>query len=723
MSQSFRQRDVTDCGAACLAFLLHGFGRPRAIPEIRRLAGTNRQGTTALGLVDAAKALGLTAKAVKGAIEHLPTVPLPAVAHLIIDQRRQHYVVVTEWTAKYARVMDPAVGRVEKWSIERFKTSWTGVMLLIAPGDDFQPGNTLASPSARLWTLLQPHKAVLVQAFIGAVLATILSLGMSIYVQKIVDAVIPDSNRSLLNLLGVAMLGILVFRLVLGACQSLISLRMAQRIDCSLMLGYYRHLMGLPQTFFDTMRVGEITSRVSDAVKIRNFLNTALVNMLLNPLILIFALAAMFFYSWKLAALSLVLLPCNAVIYWFVNLRNRTYQRQMMERSADFGAQLTESLNAQPAIRRFRLEDEAALKTEFRLVALLKTIWRSGMASLACGTAGTLVTQAYMIGLLWIGATLVLDATLTPGQLMSCYTLAGYLTGPLTALIGLNTSIQEALVATDRLFEIMDIEVEQNQGAVEFTPSHAREIHFDHVSFRYAGRLATLKDISLRLPVGRITALAGESGCGKSTLLALLQRLYLPESGRVFIGEIDVQYFKLDTLRRHLGVVTQQTVLLSGTVLENLAPGDANPCMERILELCRSVGVLDFIEKLPQGFLTHLNENGTNLSGGQRQRLALVRALYLDAPVLLLDEPTASLDAASERTVLDLLCKLRDQGKTVIMAAHHAPALAIADVVITMNAGQVANIETRERTAARAEDMATLTVLPAAEAELVAAAG
>lgn len=700
-----RQKDRTDCAAACFTFVCEKHGLELAIAQIRRQLGTAQQGTTAAGIVQTATKLGFTAKGVKGTAEALPTVPLPAIAHCLIDQKRLHYVVLVEWTPKFARVMDPAVGRVEKWSHEKFKSVWTGVLILLSPGENFQPGDHTVSPTRRLWRLLQPHKSVLTQAFVGAVLSTILALATSVYVQKIVDNVIPDGNRSLLNLLGVAMLMVLGFKVVLGIFQALLSLRTAQKIDAALILGYYRHLLKLPQQFFDTMRVGEIKSRVGDAVKVRNFLNGALLNLVLNPLILVFALVAMFFYSWKLALLSLALLPGNALLYWFVNLRNRTYQRRIMERSADFDAHLVESLTAQPALRRFRLEDEAGLKTEFRLVRLLKTTYRAAIASLGCGTVGTLLTQAYSIGLLWLGATLVLDTQLTAGQLMSCYTLAGYLTGPLNALIGLNTSIQEALIATDRLFEIMDLELEKNTGTIEFAPAHARDLRFDAVSFRHAGRPDTLTDISLTLPVGRITALAGESGCGKSTLLALLQRLYLPEKGRVFFGDIDAQYFTLDSLRRHLAVVPQTTVLLSGTVLENLAPGDPQPDMERLLHLCRETGVLEFIEKLPQNFLTHLSENGANLSGGQRQRLALVRSLYIDAPILLLDEPTASLDQASERTILALLQKLRDQGRTIVISAHQPSVLAIADQIIHLDGGRVTSVET-------AANSSITTVLP-----------
>lgn len=692
---AFRQRDITDCGAACLRFIGAHYRRDVPVARLRQLAGTNQRGSTALGLVEAARQLGFTAKGVKGPADALPTVPLPAIAHCLIDQKLLHYVVLVEWTPKHARVMDPAIGRVEKWSHEKFKAVWTGVLILVAPGEDFRPGDATVSPWRRLWGLLAPHRGVLVQAFVGAVVTTILGLAMSVYVQKIVDHVIPDGNRSLLSLLGVAMLVILAFKLVLSVFQSLLSMRTAQQIDATLILAYYRHLMRLPQPFFDSMRVGEITSRVADAVKVRNFLNGALLNLVLNPLILVFSLGAMFLWSWKLALLSLALLPLNGALYWFINLRNRTYQRQIMERAADFDAQLVESLQAQPALRRFRLEDYAELRTELRLVRLLKTGWRAGLAALGTGTAGSLITQVYLIGLLWLGATLVLDASLTPGQLMSCYTLAGYLTGPITALLGLNTQIQETLIATDRLFEIMDLELEKDEGTIELTPARVGDIRFEHVSFKHAGRTPTLQDITLTIPVGRITVLVGESGCGKSTLLALIQRLYQPSAGRVHLGENDVQYYRLESLRRNLAVVPQQTHLLAGTIVENIAPGDAAPNMEKILRLCREVGVLEFIEQLPQGFLTHLSENGGNLSGGQRQRLALVRALYLDAPILLLDEPSSALDAKAEQALVSLCERQRSLGHTVVVAAHTPAFLGVADLVVTLAAGRVQGIESR----------------------------
>ena len=685
---TFRQRDVTDCGAACLAFVFHHYKLDVSLALLRRKSGTNQQGSTALGLVETARTSGFTAKGVKCPFESLEQMQLPAIAHINLVRGGQHYVVVSRVERNSVRVMDPAVGRVEKWSREKFRSEWTGVLVLLAPSLEFKPGVQTKSAFSRVCELLIPQKGILLQAFVGAVLATILSLSTAIYVQKIVDHVIVDGNRNLLTLLGVSMLVILSSRLVLGWFQTRLMLRTAQQIDSALILGYYRHLLRLPQPFFDTMRVGEITSRVADAVKIRNFLNGTFLSLLLQPLILIFAFAAMFFYSWKLALLSLALAPLNLLVYFAADWLNKKYQRLIMERGADFDAQLVESLNAQPVIRAFQLEEPMALRTETRLVRLLRPVWDAANSGLMVSSVAGFITQAYTIGLLWVGASQVLQAGLTAGQLMSCYTLAGFLAGPITALVGMNSAIREALIATDRLYEIIDLECEKDTGTMELLPDQLGDIRFEDVTFKYPGRLPVLRELTLTIPAGKITALVGESGCGKSTLLALIRRLYLPEIGKIFIGETDIQYVSLASLRKLVAVVPQQTHLLSGTVLENLAPGDYQPEMPRLLRICREVGILEFIEALPQGFLTVLTENGGNLSGGQRQRLAIARALYTEAPILLFDEPSSALDLRAEHSLMELLLRLRTGGRTIVISAHTERLLEAADQVIEIAGGQ-----------------------------------
>jgi ATP-binding cassette subfamily B protein len=683
-----KQSDASDCGPACLVAVARWHRLRLALGWTRRAVATTRAGTTIAGLIDGARQVGLLAKGVKGPPESLPSVPLPAIAHCRLPTGAFHFVVLFDWRKDFARVMDPATGRSEKWSRERFLGVWTGALIILAPGESFTTGDRTVRPWRRLWRLLQPHRTVFVQALLGAVVTTILGLGTSVYVQKIVDSVIPNGDRPLLNILAVAMLASIGLRAVLGFLQSTLSLQTAQKIDAALVLGYYEHLLRLPQTFFDTMRVGEITSRVADAIKIRNFLNGSLLALVLNPLVLVFSVGAQFAYSPLLALVSLALLPANLAVYGFMNALNRTWQRRILELGADLDAHLVESLGAQSLIRNFQLERNAAFRTENRLVRLLRATGQASLGAFTGGSAMGLATSVYTVALLWFGARLVLEARLSIGELMSCYALSGYLTGPMAALIGLNSSVQEATTATDRLFEIMDLEVVRDDGVAEFDSTDA-DIIFEQVTFHHASRPPVVEEISFRIESGRITALAGPSGSGKSTLLALLQRIHSPDCGRIRLGAHDLRTYRIDSLRRNLACVPQQTQLLAGTVLENLAPADSIPDPPRVLAACRQAGALEFIERLPQGFLTLLGENGVNLSGGQRQRVAIARALYLNAPILLLDEPTSALDEQAEADLSCLLQQLRASGRTVIVAAHSPRLLALADCVIHLANGRV----------------------------------
>lgn len=691
----FQQHDVTDCGAACLRYVFFRHGLVLPMPVIRQRAGTNRGGTTALGLVETAKECGFEAKGVRCKFEDLKAVTLPGIAHVVTDAGRQHYVVLCSVGKKTVRVMDPALGKIQKWPIDRFRMTWTNVFVILSPSLGFVPSTAKETSWSRLLRLLRPQRSVLAQALVGVVLSTVLSLAGAVYIQKIVDNVIVDGNRNLLRLLGIGMLAILVIRALLGYFHSVLMLRSAQKIDAGLILGYYRHLMRLPQSFFDTMRVGEITSRVRDAVAVRDFLNGTILNLILNPLILIVALAGMFSYSWRLAAFSLALVPAYLAVYLISDWLNRRYQREIMERSADFDAQLVESLHAMSVVRSCGMENEMAFRSETRLVRLLKRVWVATNSGFVIGGVGSWLTQAYSIGLLWIGAELVLDSVLTAGELMSCNALAGYITGPIVAIIGMNASIRTATTATDRLYEILDLEREQDEGKSAPSPQSSFELCIESLDFRYAGRAATLRDIGVSFQSGTITALVGKSGCGKSTILALLQRHYQPERGRILLDGVDLNYIKLSALRAFIAYVPQKIDLLAGTVLENLAPNDAQPDMMRIVELCRKVGVLEFIESLPRGFQTLITENGANLSGGQKQRIAIVRALYADASIVLMDEPSSALDSESEDMLMETLNHMRERGKLVILAVHNRRLLSLCDRVVEMNDGRVISIKSR----------------------------
>ncbi len=686
-----RQRDQSDCGPTCLAYLARRYGLRVSIAQLRLAGGTDRQGTSALGLVNAAKTIGLSARGFRAELSSVGEAPVPFIAHCRLPNQLLHYVVVCGFRIGVrVRVMDPAVGREEWWPWEQFSAVFTGVLLLVSPEPSLAPSDRRdvgRTPLRRLWLLLRPHRTLWLQAFVGAVFSTALALATSLYVENLMDRVIPDSDRRLLILMSLGMLVVLGLRVMLGVLQNRLALYTAQRIDASLILGYYKHLLGLPQVFFDSMRAGEIVSRVSDAVKIREFLNSTLVNIALQPLILIFALVAMFIYSWKLGLISVALVPLLAAVWWFANRCNRRQHRALMERSADFDAQLVESLHAQRVIRGFGLEEEFALRNESRLVRLLRTVRGVANTGILTGSASALITQGFSLLLLSFGTSLVLCTEITPGELFSCYTLAGYLTGPSLALVGLNASIQQALVATDRLYEIMDLELEKESGSVHMVERHAKwPIVFDRVTYRHAGRLPVLADFSATIAPGAVSVFTGASGCGKSTALALLQRLYRPETGRIMIGQIDLAHYTFGSLTAAIGVVPQKVDLLAGTILENLVPGTAEPDLEALVRLCREAGFMDFIDRQPQGFFTLLNENGLNLSGGQRQKLAIIRALFRRPLILLLDEPSSALDEEAESQLIEMLRRRREHGTTIVMAAHSPRLLSIADNLIHIGA-------------------------------------
>lgn len=689
MSIKIKQRDITDCGAACLASISSHYKLDLAVARIRQLAGTDKKGTNVLGMVEAAQKLGYEAKGVKGPFDSLFKIPLPAVAHLVVKDILQHYVVIYKVTNKFIEVMDPFDGQIHHKTHDEFKKEWSGTLVLLLPSEDFQTGNEKKSIQGRFWSLVKPHKSILIQALFGAVIYTILGLSTSVFVQKLVDFILVDGNHNLLNLMGVAMIIILGVQLFIGTAKNIFTLKTGQMIDSQLILGYYKHLLRLPQQFFDTMRVGEIISRINDAVKIRTFLNDVSINFLVNIFIVVFSFIMMFTYYWKLALIMLTVIPLYLAIYFITDKLNKKAQRKLMEDSAELETQLVESLNAVGTIKRFGLEDHTNEKTEVRFVKLLKTGFQSNMNSVFSGTSSELISRLLTIVLLWVGAGFVMDNTITPGELLSFYTLIGYFTGPVSSLIGMNRTVQDAVIAADRLFEIMDLERENDENQIELSPDKIGDIHFENVSFRYGTRVVVFEDLNLIIPKGKFTAIVGESGSGKSTLMSILQNIYPIQKGNVRIGEYDLKYIRNSSLRQVISVVPQQIDLFAGNVIDNIAVGDDEPDMQKIIDIASQLGIMGFIEALPKGFQTYLGENGTSLSGGQRQRIAIARALYRNPEILILDEATSSLDSVSEKYVQRMIEMLKADRKTVIVITHRSSTLNHADKIIVLDKGVV----------------------------------
>lgn len=693
---TIKQHDITDCGAACLASVAAHYRLELPIARIRQYAGTDKKGTNVLGMIEAAEKLGFEAKGVKGDRASLSKIPLPTIAHIVVKEVLHHYVVIYKVSKTHLILMDPADGKMHKQTLDEFEETWTGVLVLLLPKTEFTPGNQKVSIYKRFWFLLKPHKYVLMQAFVGAVIYTLLGFSISIYVQKLIDFVLVGGNTRLLNLLSVVILVLLIAQLLVGIFKDIFLIKTGQQIDARLVLGYYKHLLRLPQSFFDTMRVGEIISRIGDAVKIRTFINSVSLNLAVNVLILFFSFIIMFSYYWKLALIMCLVIPFYAGVYFIINRLNKKTERKIMEKAADLESQLVESLSTVSTIKHFGVEDFANIKTETRFISLLKTGYNSALNSVFSTTSSTTIAQVFTVVLLWVGSYYAIGGQITIGELMSFYAIIGYFTGPVASLIGANLQIQNALIAADRLFEIMDLEREKETQKIVLDKEKIGGISFENIHFRYGTRVDVFENFSLSIPKGEVTALVGESGSGKSTLIALLQFLYPIQKGKVSIGGIDIGHVEIDSLRSLIGVVPQKIDLFSGNVIDNIALGEFSPEMEKIVNVCKSIEILEFIEALPNGFQTYLGENGANLSGGQKQKIAIARALYKDPEILIFDEATSSLDGISQQNVWKAVKVLQNQKKTIIISTHRLQSITQANSIVVLKNGQLVENGTHE---------------------------
>jgi len=685
---TIKQHDVSDCGAACIASIAAHYKLRLPVAKLRQFTATDRKGANVTGLIQAMNKLGFETHGVKGSMESLNKITLPAIAHLSLENGLLHYVVIYQVKKDYIKIMDPADGRMHHMPWENFERKWTGVLVLAMPTSDFRQGNQKMSVFRRFAYLLKPHRSNMIQVLVGSLIYTILGLSVSIFLQKIIDNVIPEGNIGLLNLMGIVMLVILACQYLISHTKTIMTIHVGQQIDARLILGYYKHLFHLPQTFFDSMRTGEIISRINDATKIRLFINDVLISFGVNIFILIFSFLLMFTYYWKLAVIMLIVIPAYVGLYFISDKLHKRTQRRLMENAAELESQLVESINAAATVKRFGLETYVSTKTESRFIKFLNAVYRSGINMLWIGNSNALINGLQVLALLWVGANFVINKHITPGELLSFYAIIGYFSGPVANLIGMNKVLQDALIASDRLFDVMDLEQEdQGEDKFELTPDKIGDIHFKAVTFAYGSRPPLFKELDLQFRKGKMTAVVGESGSGKTTLLSLIQRIYTIQQGTISIGQYDIRYLSSASLRKVVGVVPQQVDIFATSLLENISIGDTEPDIARVTAICTSLGMDSFIEKLPDGLYSLLGENGQNLSGGQRQRLAIARALYRQPEILILDEATSMLDSFSERCIQEALATFLEQGKTIIQIAHRMSTVRQADEILVMEEG------------------------------------
>lgn len=681
-----RQIDAADCGPACLASVLRYYGRRVSLTQLRDAARTDLDGTTAYGLIEGANACGMRARGVRAEVLHLPDVLLPAIAHGTKDDRR-HYVVLYAVARDHVIVADPELG-VRKLTLPQFSDFWSGVLILLAP----EGSGAIPSSQMRVWRrllqLLQPHRALIAEVLASASLFTVLGLATSLYVEALIDEALLQRSSSALHLLGVGMLLAIGFRGAFGAFRSYFLMRIGQRVDAALFMAYYRHLFRLPTRFFDSRPVGEIITRLTDSLYVRELVTGTTATLIIDLGMVIAALGLMMQYDWALSLTALVFVPAFVSVALLLRRPIGDARRKSMEASARFFGSLIESIAGIETVKSLTAEQSVAERTDRYLLPFLQSSFSANGLQIVATTISSVLAALATLTVLWLGAYRVISGALTLGELMAFNALAILMVAPLERLTNATHAVQTGLIAVERLFDVLDLELEETVvGSTGMLPICHGDLALERVTFRYGARASVLNDVSIHIPAGHTVAIVGPSGSGKTTLFRLVQAFYVPESGVVTIDGIDIRLLSPSAVRRHIGVVAQEPYLFSGTIADNIWNGtDGDLDLGRLVAAARDAGVHDFVERLPESYSTRLGPGGVQLSTGERQRLAIARALYRQPRILLMDEITSSLDAVSEHAVRETLRGLKGR-TTVLVIAHRLSTIVHADKIVVLSAG------------------------------------
>lgn len=684
-----KQHDITDCGAACLATISKQYGLNLSISKIREVAGTDKQGTNAYGMIKAAEQLGFSAKGVKGNQDAFFTeFPLPAIAHVVVDGSLLHYVVIHKITKKQIIIADPGKGIV-KYTPEEFFKIWTGVLILLVPTSKFQKGNENKGVLSRFFSLMFPQKRLLINIFLSSLIITIFGILTSFYFRFIMDDIVPNSTRKTLITLSIGVIVLYIFKAILEAFRNHLMLYLSQKLDIPLILGYYQHVLGLPMNFFGTRKVGEIVSRFMDASKIRDAISSATLSIMIDTLMALVGGIVLFTQNHLLFGIAVVVVALYGVIVFAFNKPVKKINEKQMEDNSQVTSYLVETLNGIETVKAFHAEDKAQAKTDKLFVKLLKSVFKGGMITNAQQTlTGAIATIGGTV-ILWVGVVSVLNGNMTLGSLLTFNALLAYFLDPIKNLINLQPTMQTAIVAAERLSEILDLELEKvaDENRKLSPQSLNYPIRIENLDFRYGTRKLVLENINMTVGAGEKIALVGESGSGKTTLSKLLMNFYPWEKGEIFIGDYNLKDINLESLRNRIAYISQDIFLFSGTIRENLELGNEDATLEDIIEACKLSKADEFINKLPLRYETMLEENGANLSGGQKQRLAIARALLKKPDILIMDEATSNLDSITEKAIEKTINNLSTDITTIIIA-HRLSTIMRCDKIFVMEQGK-----------------------------------
>ncbi|EJL89227.1 type I secretion system ABC transporter, HlyB family [Polaromonas sp. CF318] len=681
---------VQDSGLACLV-MLSQFHAVAADPEkLRHEFSRDGQAMDVVDILNAAKSLGLVAARRQPSRARLALAALPAIA----AAKDGGFFILARVDQDKALVQEPGASGPQVLELAALFERWSGELIQITSRA------SLAGEMAKFdfsWFLpaVVKYRRPLVEVLLVSFVLQFFMLVTPLFFQVVMDKVLVHNGLTTLHVVCIGLLVISVFDVVLTGLRSYVFAHTSSRIDVELGARLFRHLLGLPMAYFTARRVGDSVARIRELETIRSFLTGNAITVVLDLLFSVVFLAVMLYYSVWLTLVVVVSLPCYALLSVLFTPVLRARLNEKFNRGAENQAFLVETIGGIDTVKSMAVQPQWAQKWDNQLAAYVAAGFRTTTIGTLANNGVSLVSKLVTVATIWLGAQLVVEGKLSVGQLIAFNMLAGYVAAPVIRLAQLWTEFQQVGISMQRLGDILNTrpEIAGNKSAMPRIEGH---IEFDAVSFRYRPDAPqVLRGISFDVAAGEVVGIVGRSGSGKSTLTKLVQRMYIPDQGRVLIDGVDLATTDATTVRRQLGVVLQENMLFNRSIRDNIALVNTGMSLEAVIAAAKLAGAHEFIIELPEAYDTLVGEHGATLSGGQRQRIAIARALIGNPRILIFDEATSALDYESERILKDNM-KSICAGRTVLIIAHRLSTVRDANRIVVVDKGQIVEQGTHE---------------------------
>lgn len=683
------QIDMRDCGIAALASIIQHYGSYYSLATLRKLAKTDNEGTTALGIIEAAKSCGFDAQAIQAdrTLFNIKDIPYPFIVHVNKNHKLQHYYVVYGIKKEHIIIGDPDPQvKVVKMPKEKFFSEWSGAAIFILPSNKYHIFKEKKKGLLSFIPEILNHKKIIFFIALTSILATFISILGSYYLQEILDQYIPKQMYSTLGIISIGLIFTYIIQQALNFLKELFLETLSVKLTSKIFLSYIQHVFSLPFDFFATRRTGEIVSRFTDATTIIDTLASIILSTVLDMTVLFFVGITMLIQNSQLFLLTLLAIPIYSIIILvFMPTFNRM-NNEVMHANSKISSTIIEDINGIETIKSLNGEEMRFQLINNEVTKYLNKSFKLNMLEHLQDSLKQTCQLILTVGILWVGANLVIENQISIGQLITYNTLLFYFVNPLENIINLQTKLQSASVANTRLNDIYLVETEHNTilSSVQ-NPTLNVEITFNDVSYHYGFRKNTLDHINLTIKPGEKICFVGASGSGKSTLAKHFVNFYSPTKGDILLNSTSIEKIDKKQLRSYINYLPQEAYIFSGSIIENLTLGTTDKVDEQdIISACQTAEILSDIEKMPLGFQTEVSD-GSGLSGGQKQRIAIARALLTNSPVLILDEATSGLDILTEKKIINNLLSLHH--KTIIFIAHRLSIAKQCDKIYVIDKG------------------------------------